>query len=243
MFSLYAAIVKNLRGVVVFTRYNGEIEEKIKWLKKRFQYRDLGLPPTLYRNYHEKIIEYLEGKPFRQLVYPHEKYLELTNLFHELTSLKYEVVEALIFSSLYISPLLVLDKNITNSIVEQADKIIYTDEKLDIKNWKLHLRIADYTILDMYSVNVIEGMKALECLKENNIECISEILTKRKEFIEKDTKRYWRIKTSKGKPFLAYIDLLRLLIKNYNVELHREIDKDYVAGLTIIPAIFLFDLG
>ncbi|MEM3763504.1 MAG: hypothetical protein QW721_03740 [Desulfurococcaceae archaeon] len=42
-FSRYAAIVKNLRGVMLFNMDEEGVEASIHWLVKRFRYRNLGL--------------------------------------------------------------------------------------------------------------------------------------------------------------------------------------------------------
>ncbi|MCD6195190.1 MAG: hypothetical protein J7J82_00175, partial [Staphylothermus sp.] len=47
-FAFYAMIVKNLRGVLLFDPEDEELNSRIEWLRKRFQYRNLGIPPSLY---------------------------------------------------------------------------------------------------------------------------------------------------------------------------------------------------
>jgi hypothetical protein len=48
LFSSYAAIVKNLRGVVLLDPDEEGAWTTMEWLVKRFRYRDLGVTPTTY---------------------------------------------------------------------------------------------------------------------------------------------------------------------------------------------------
>ena len=235
LFSLYAAIVKNLRGVVVFNELSEAVLKRVSWLRKRFRYRDLGLPPRLLEKFRESLKEYLGGKPFRELYYPIEKYRALPKLLEEYLGFNELVSEALMLSSLYISPLLVLDDLVIRELSEVAASAILVNRDMGINDWKLHLRIADYTVLDMYSFSVETGLRALKCYAEGEKDCLEETLAKRQEAVEKDKKRYWRIRSEKGRVFMLYIDPLKLLVER-GVE-PRAIDLDYAAGLAIIPCI------
>jgi len=44
-FARYAAIVKNLRGVVLADLLEEAASRGLEWLTKRFRYRDLGVVP------------------------------------------------------------------------------------------------------------------------------------------------------------------------------------------------------
>ena len=65
------------------------------------------------------------------------------------------------------------------------------------------MRIADYTVLDFYTWAVRQAFTRIKEGKD-----IGFILKERREKIEKDKKRYWRIIDEEGKPFLFYIDML-----------------------------------
>jgi len=236
MFSLYAALVKNLRGVVLFRDYSEDIKDRVEWLRKRFKYRDLGIPPTLYESYRGELEKYMGGKPFRLLYYPIPKYKDLVEILRGLTGLDYVVTEAFVLSSLYISPLLVIDKELVDDLVGLGVETIYTDKELSVNDWKLHLRIADYTILDMYSEMIKVGLKIIEYYMRGDKDHVEKLLNERREKVKKDTKRYWRIKADSGKPFMTYIDLLSLLLGKTR---ELVIDKDWVAGLTIIPCVYI----
>ena len=70
MFAKYAALVKNLRGVVLFDLREEGVKNSIKWLMNRFKYRNLGLPPSLFEKYKDELEDYLKGRPLRRIVYP-----------------------------------------------------------------------------------------------------------------------------------------------------------------------------
>lgn len=233
MFSLYAALVKNLRGVVVFHEYENA-KKGIDWLRKRFRYRDLGLPPSLAEKYRNVLRDYMDGDPFRELYYPTPLYQRLVELLAGVLG-DTILAEAIVMASLYISPLLVLEEKLVDILEKHSVEKILVDKELNINDWKLHLRIADYTILDMYSKVVVRGLDLIECYKNRDRDCVEEILRERTEIIKRDTKRYWRIKSSSGWVFLLYIDPFKIL---YEAGAEPDkLEKDYAAGLSIIPIV------
>ena len=68
-FARYAAIVKNLRGVVAADLEESGVEESIKWLASRFRYRDLGVGPMMVERFGSELQKFLGGKPLRELVF------------------------------------------------------------------------------------------------------------------------------------------------------------------------------
>ena len=245
MFARYAAIVKNLRGVVIFNLDEGGVWDSLVWLVQRFKYRNLGLTPLLVHKYRPVLRDYLEGNPFRELVYPIGELRELPGLLKRLLEIPVEVAEGLIFASTYISPLILVGETYRASIEENATMIVRVckDKKMDLKQWKLHLRIADYTVLDFYEKNIEENLEVIKSILENNVNSdnIKRILEKRRERVKKDTKRYWRIKCNSGTPFLYYIDPLPRIIESIiKGELEpRNLRAEYAAGLSIIPVIYV----
>lgn len=184
----YAAIVKNLRGVIYWKG-----KDRLEWLLSRFRYRNLGVPPSM-----------VEGIPKRKnvvvLSYPNESIRKAKDILAKVV--KEELSETLCLSTTYISPI------ITNSPEEFEDiKLIQVniDRELTDKEWKLHMRIADYTVLDFYTWAVRQAFTQIKEERE-----IDAILKERREKIEKDKKRYWRIEKEKGDPFLFYIDPLAI---------------------------------
>ena len=102
MFARYAALVKNLRGVVVFDLSEENVKEAIKWLVNRFKYRNLGLPPSLVEKYKEEIKKYLEGKPFKRIVYPVPELRNVASIILEEANIPFELSESLVLASSYI---------------------------------------------------------------------------------------------------------------------------------------------
>jgi len=237
LFARYAAIVKNLRGIVYIEELNDYTWKIIKWLIQRFKYRDLGLVPSIVNKFGNLLKDYLKGNPFRELVYPIHNISKIVNLFQNI--FPYELIESIIFSSLYISPLLIIGEEVHNIILSIGIDHVYTSKKLEIKDWKLHLRIADYTILDMYEKCVLENIEALKCFRSGNIICIKKIIEERRNRVKNDKKRYWRIISEKGRPFLTYIDPLNILLNNNLIGKDTELLEDYASGLAIIPAVHL----
>lgn len=243
MFTKYAAIVKNLRGVLLFNLEEKGVEDRLDWLIKRFKYRNLGITPTLLSKYHETLKDRLEGKPFRKLVYPISGLDGVIEIISKALNIPPLVSEVLAFSSIYISPLLVIGDTFRENIENNSIEIIKICKKMDVKSWKLHLRIADYTILDMYEENVNEALEIINKLKMKKVEIneVERIVKSRIARVKKDAKRYWRIKCDKGKPFLYYIDpLVKLILKEIRGELDiNRLSEEYAVSLTIIPAIYI----
>ena len=183
-FYKYAAIVKNLRGVLYWKGEN----DKLKWLLSRFKYRYLGLPPSSTP---------IKGKNIVNLTYPTHEVKTATKLLSK--CMPTEAAEALCLASLYISPIM------TNSLQDfdaSIVKTVKTSKEMDNKDWKLHMRIADYTTLDFYTWATENAAEVLH-------RSLDEILRERRERIEKDVKRYWRLSEEKGRIFLAYLDPLK----------------------------------
>jgi len=241
LFTLYAALVKNLRGVVVFRELSSSVLERVEWLRRRFRYRDLGLPPLILEKHRSSLGKYLGGKPFQALYYPVEHYRELTRILSTATSLPLELCEAVVLSSLYISPLLVLDEELSHTVVEKGVTTVRYSKELSVSDWKLHLRIADYTILDMYRVMVLNAMSILESLKKSERGAVEKLFEERAKVVERDVKRYWRIVSESGKPFLTYLDPLKLLVDGLRD--YSSVDRDWAAGLSIIPCVHVVEVS
>ncbi|HIE55516.1 MAG TPA: hypothetical protein EYP90_10100 [Chromatiaceae bacterium] len=153
-------------------------------------------------------------------------------------SIPFEVFEALILASSYISPLLVLGSKFIPCIKSLSSEVVKVckDKVMDVKRWKLHLRIADYSIVDIYEQSVMEAMEVISRFKLGSLKIgeIEQILRSRHEKIKIDTNRYWRIKCSEGKPFLYYVDMLSIA-KN----VIRYLSENHAAGLSIVPVVHI----
>jgi len=236
LFAKYAALVKNLRGVVLFDLREEEVKNSIKWLMNRFKYRNLGLPPSLFEKYKDELEDYLKGRPLRRIVYPVIELKDMVETLSNNFSTPFEVFEALILASSYISPLLVLGSRFIPYIESLSSEVVRVckDKVMDVRQWKLHLRIADYSIIDIYEQSVMEAMEVISKFKLGSlkIEEIEQILGNRREKIKIDTNRYWRIKCSEGKPFLYYVDMLSIA-KN----VLKYLSENHAAGLSIVPVV------
>lgn len=230
MFFSYAAVVKNLRGVVLFDPGERGVAESLTWLVKRFRYRSLGLPPALAKRGGE-LAGLLQGRPFRELAYPVGALARLVDAMVEAGLIR-EVAELLVFSSTYISPALVIGDAFRPHIERLAADSVLTDKKLSVRDWKLHLRIADYTILDFYEEAV---MSALEAIKHP--EAAAGVLERRRKMVAADKKRYWRLRSDAGRPFLHYVDVLSVA---YSMGLARwQAEPDWAAAMAIVPVVHI----
>ncbi|RLF16239.1 MAG: hypothetical protein DRJ97_01400 [Thermoprotei archaeon] len=205
MFSRYASLVKNLRGVVLIDPEEGE--EGVKWLKDRFKYRNLGVPPTMLRGAGDFFKGKMEGKPFVELVYPTKSLEKLKELCTELLGVEERVVEGVILASAYVSPILAIGDGVKQQLAKIAVDTVESRAKLDLKGWKLHLRIADYTVLDLYRWSTEH---AEELWRDVDLNLFIE---ERRKRVSRDKARYWRLAKGDEKPwsFLYYVDLARLL--------------------------------
>ncbi|NPA97570.1 MAG: hypothetical protein GXO32_08225 [Crenarchaeota archaeon] len=229
-FARYAAIVKNLRGVIAAHLDEDGCEESIKWLAARFRYRDLGVGPTLLARYRSKLERYL-GKPLRQLVYPVSELERFANELGRALGLEETAAEALVLASTYISPLIAIGRQ-TIAVYEKlaAAKVLTDLSSMKVQDWKLHLRIADYTVLDFYEQCVTESIELLRSGLVN----AEKIVEERRSRISSDIKRYWRISRSQGEPFLLYIDMLRVSL---SILREKEFSENVAAALAIVPVV------
>jgi hypothetical protein len=184
-----AWIIKNLRGVVYLREVD---EEKLKSIARRFKYRNIGILPSM-------VIE--EKQPFIKLMYP-SKDFERFMKFNR-------AVEAIALASCYVSPIITFQQDYKDLKPFSIDEVLINRE-LSEKDLKLHLRIADYSVIDFYRWAV---GSLLSSLKEGKIE---EHLEERRKRIEKDKKRYWRIASKEGKTFIAYLDLAHFFVEELN---------------------------
>lgn len=236
MFAKYAAIVKNLRGVLV----SKELADKspvLDWISKRFKYRNIGIPfeiwdelPSKYKN------------KFLDLHYPINELINAEKLIRKIYHIDWKLGRAVTMASIYISPLIIIDNNYRKSLSNHILNEILIDRALDDKMWKLHFRIADYTILDIYKQCVDEAMEIINLIMTKyDSEHVRRIIESRLDKINVDVNRYWRIKSKGGIPFLSYIDNLYSLVNAYDKgEIDSsELNLEYAPTLSIIPILWL----
>ncbi|MEM4810110.1 MAG: hypothetical protein QW249_06320 [Desulfurococcaceae archaeon] len=235
MFSTYAAIVKNLRGVVLLELGEKGVDKSLDWLIKRFRYRNLGLAPIIAEKYRDRIKKYLAGNPFRELAYPIASIKEFRGKLAEKLELSEEVLETLVFSSIYVSPVIMIGDTYLDELMEISINTVNTCRELNTNEWKLHLRIADYSVLDMYEWSIENARYVVSSLKTNKD--FTNALVERYRRIEKDRKRYWRIMCNEGRQvFVLYIDMLKLVM-NREPGLLKDIDDDCLAIMGIISVV------
>ncbi|HDO19182.1 MAG TPA: hypothetical protein ENG74_00475 [Thermoplasmatales archaeon] len=213
-FYRYASIVKNLRGVLYWSG-----KSDIKWLLSRFRYRYLGVPPSLVSNFPKR-------KNLVPLAYPNDSVLKVRELFSDF--LKEEVAEVLCLSSAYISPVITDDLDGFRDVVVAEIK---TSKEMTDRDWKLHMRIADYSTLDFY---VWSTENAISSIKEKRID---KAIKDRQMMVTRDTKRYWRICENDGRTVFAYLDPLKIIYDKGLVDVFVELDDDIAAALAIVVAI------
>ena len=231
MFSRYAALVKNMRGVVLFDP-SDDVSQDLKWLIDRFKYRVLGVPPSLAHEISK------ESKVLVQLAYPHATIMNFVNSLANNLNIQRGLSEAICLASCYISPILALGPKSQAALESLATHKVTSRIDMKIQDWKLHLRIADYSILDLYEWSTTQAEK----LWEANLN-LNSIIHERLEKIRKDEKRYWRLQRGNRNPiiFLSYIDPVYMMhAKNVNIDFLRDYDKNIASAcLAINVAVFI----
>ena len=220
MLSKYAALVKNLRGVLLANPKEEGVQESLSWLLKRFKYRDLALPPSL-----SSLRKARGFKRLLELVYPAEELEVMAKLFSSHLNAPVEASETAILASTYVSPIIAVGGWASEALQPLAVHMVRSNVELDNRGWKLHFRIADYTVLDSYNWSVTHAEKLWN--PKVNLE---EFRSERLKRIEKDARRYWRLSQGEGEgePLILYLDLAYLAAGN--PKLLREVRRLRVEG-------------
>jgi len=122
---LHLYLVKNLRGVVYFSRAISPKAE-FEWLKRKFRYRELGVSETL------------------QLDLKWKKLLTLPKIEDN------PILDSLFQASRFICPLIVLKEQSLNDFGNAVIASLKTSEKLSDKDLKFNIRLVNYSITDFY---------------------------------------------------------------------------------------------
>ncbi len=222
-------LVKNLRGV--FTPAPGdEYQRYVDWLAKRFRYRDLGVARCTVERNPTVFQRRLEGNPFHVLEYPTQRVREVA---HKLLGMFPEeidrcIVESLLLASTYACPVLTTS-NVLN-LLSKAGLIVHEvrGPKLGVQDAKLHLRIADYSVLDHY-IESVEWSKRLSRRELGPDEYSSMV----RDWAQRDAKRYWRFAGKGDNVVIAYIDYTRLLAPHLQ---DMEVDDEVAVLLATLVA-------
>ncbi len=242
--------MKNLRGVVLLDPKDELTPNFLRWLNRRFKYRILGISPLVLKELKGRGLSLT--RQVKPLHYPSKELSELVEcLSGVLSSVPEDVVESAVMASAYVSPLIVFGKP-SKSVLSLATRVVRTVIKLNNALLKLHMRIADYSILDYY----VKNLELLERLWKGELSR-EEFVELRKDIVVRDSKRYWRLTTHPSKsgrkgaskvevleepqPFLAYVDPLSLLIREgRGAEVIRDLGfEDVGAGLVIVPSVII----
>ncbi len=213
-------VVKNLRGVV-WGVDEAEVERAWRWLRPRFQYRWLGVPPKMRAHARLGPSE-AECGPFVPLDYPSAAYHGwLEEASQGLDEQDAELLESMLLASLFVSPLLVLGMRAAArlgpwQLCEQQAPALSDAEA------KRHMRILDYAALDAHRPVTEQVRAALERIAERS-HSLSGATAKRActqlwnrlvEFACKDCQsRFWRLREQVGplRPTVAYLHPLALI--------------------------------
>lgn len=227
-FAKYAAVVKNLRGVVAYDPSDESSAEGLKRLAKLYRYRDLGIVPSALSCLTPELERLLGGRPLRRLEPPVPAVGRLPELLSSRLLIPVGAAEALVYASTYVSPALIVGRKLFESLLPLASGSITVCGELDLRSWKLHLRIADYTILDWYEECVDEALAVIRGSDP------IPILEKRVSRVKGDAKRYWRVRCEEGEPLLLYVDNLALALR---AGILRGLEADTAAALAIVPVV------
>jgi hypothetical protein len=229
--------------VVLLDPDEPEIEQLIDWLTNRFRYRNVGVPPTLVEKAGDLLKDYLKGNPFVELAYPVESLRELAGFIARDLHMDPIVPEALVLASSYASPMITLGRAFREPVESLSVGLVSSKIDLDSKSWRLHLRIADYTVLDFYQWS----SEHAQLLWQPNPP-LDKVVKERRSRIEKDKRRYWRLQRGEAepKPFLLYLDLtcsIAELALSGNKSLLDKLVKlpkgEASAGLAIVSAVLV----
>lgn len=227
----YAALVKNLRGVVWAS---GEgVDDAVASLSRRFRYRDLGVSAKLVRLYERAFQGRLEGRPYHVLGYPTERVSGVAARLvsaaerRGVDSLMYE---SLLLASSYACPLIVLGSGV-KALEPVLLHAVHGPEDMDDASVRLHLRIVDYSILDSFTWSVEQALRLPKG------EDLAEIVKRREEYCVKDAKRFWRIAGKGGKVRVAYLDPLKVFERSgLPADVLSELDGETGVLLAVVTA-------
>ena len=234
MFAAYVALVKNLRGVVLLDLREDGAERRVTWLSQRFRYRNLGVPPALVAAHPDFLHPRLRGKPFVELAFPLASLECVAEAVAGNGETPRPAAEAIVLASSYASPLICLGPAALAAVRPFVVDAVETAVALSDKDWRLHLRIADYTVLDLYQWSTDHARR----LWRGNA---NDLAQARRERIAKDRKRYWRLEQGEGptRPFILYLDLAERVAVNGSLRaaITRLPEDEACAALAIVAIV------
>lgn len=140
---LHLYLVKNLRGVLYFSRET-PVEAELKWLKKKFKYRELGISDALKADIRWG------------------KLLTLPRIVDD------PPLDSLLQASRFVCPIIVLKERSLRDFGRAVVASLRTKEKLGDKELKFNLRLVNYAVTDFYLKSIeiaekgdLDGRRAL----------------------------------------------------------------------------------
>ncbi len=228
----FVSILRNIKGLLYLPPGGWDLE-LISWLKRKYRYRMVGLPTALLSEFPgEK--EILSKSPFKTLVYPSVTVRSLVERIVEKVNCS-DVVESVVLASCYVTPI-VTNCDGLRRLGKFSVYEVLSEKPLPENEIIRHLRIVGYTILDSHEKLCWSAYKKIAKACRDKIGgVVNRLLEERRAFAEKDSKRYWRFKSEKGKPVIIYLDILKAFNDIEVCDLIQ--DESLALALGLVPAI------
>ena len=198
----YVSLLKNLRAIIFLDPTKKVPVEEVKWLRKKYRYRSIGIAQSLLSALNSEIRESFMKKPFEILKFPLP---EIEQFVRTVLSVKLEipeyVIESLILASCYVNALVVLGRESFPVLRLFVAWEMKSTAELPENEVKRNLRIVGYAILDFHDKVIAEAYKTLKESSEVMAEMDGE-------------KRFWRLRQAGKKEertVIAYLDVIPLI--------------------------------
>lgn len=215
-------LIKNLRGVVFWTKQNW-VCEVLKWLRRKFQYRNLGIIPSCLPALDQPLKDIIQSKPFVVLPSPAPQ-LDLWVETLTTVGCSKEAIGVLLTASFYVVPIIAIGKEAFELF---AELILFKIDgpTLSDAEAKRHLRILDYAMLDAHGLSADRAKQLLSELRnsgpsvhpQNVLEGLKLLQQQFSSYAQHDAAvRFWRFKQTErqlGGVTVAYATALPLLIR------------------------------
>ena len=221
----YVSLLKNLRGVAFLDPDVRLPLEEIKWLKRKYKYRNIGVSESLVMALKAEAKEFFLGKPFEILKPP---LLEIEEFIRRILEIESGVplyaIESLILTSCYVNALVILGRDslsVLKSFITWAMKSTVELSEIEVKR---NLRIIGYAMMDFYNENTGRAYEALKEIAEKirEKEDLGEVKKELEKFMEErkklaqddGEKRFWRLRQTgeeKERIVIAYLDVMPLI--------------------------------
>jgi len=221
----YVSLLKNLRAIIFLDPTKKVPVEEVKWLRKKYRYRSIGIAQSLLSALNSEIRESFMKKPFETLKFPlpEIEHFVRTVLNVELEVPEY-VIESLILASCYVNALVVLGRGSFSVLRRFVAWEMKSTAELPENEVKRNLRIVGYAILDFHDKVIAEAYKTLKetseiINKEKDFRKarrkLEKLIEKRRKMAEMDgEKRFWRLRQAgkeEERTVIAYLDVVPLI--------------------------------